>query len=258
MPELDDEKYQPGACAKSIAWQKKEGGKPADLMRSGALAKHPKAKDADGVASIPFSEADAICTAFEAQIKVVTALVSIQRSAEYMEDKKGLPTAETVSGYNVGAAENIIKRGKTCLATVDGMIRAGKPAKLKVGSKEISLEETKKICKSAVDYGTAFEALLVEEQKAKKAEISKKYEAAGIKGARLALFVEYDDVFWRVKGCEKTDDVAVLKKATVLFQWLENSDGTHTIRKYQFAGDKIKSKTDKTYRFEEQAYKGCK
>lgn len=59
-------------------------------------------------------------------------------------------------------------------------------------------------------------------------------------------------------GCEKIDDVAVLAKATVLFQWLENANGTHTIRKYVFAGNAVKGKSDKTFRTEAAAYAGCR
>ncbi len=252
--ELDDEKYQPGACAKSVAAQKKAGGKPADLMQSGKLEKHPKAKGG----AVPFSEADGICTAFEAQIKVVASMVSIQRSVEYMADKKGPPTAQTAKGFNIGAGDDVIKQGKTCLAAVEAMVKAGKPASVKVGGKDASLADTKKTCQAAVAYGTAFNALILEERKAKRAETAKKYEAAGIKGAKLDLMIEYDDVYWRVKGCEKTDDVAVLAKAKVLFQWLENADGTHTIRTIKLAGNKVVSKTDKKYQFESQAQKGCK
>ncbi len=108
-----------------------------------------------------------------------------------------------------------------------------------------------------IDHGTKFEEFIAVEYKAKQAERSKKYEEAGIKGAKLALMVEYDDVYWRGKGCEKIDDVAVLAKATRLYQWLENADGTHTIRTYLFAGNAVKGKSEKKYQTEAAAYRGC-
>ncbi len=62
---------------------------------------------------------------------------------------------------------------------------------------------------------------------------------------------------WRNTKCEKTDDVAELAKAKVLIHWLENANGTHTIRHYTFNGNKV-SKTEKSYITEAAATKGCR
>jgi hypothetical protein len=46
--------------------------------------------------------------------------------------------------------------------------------------------------------------------------------------------------------------------AKVLFHWLENADGSHTIRKYSFKGHKLARISEKTYSKAAKAYKGCK
>ena len=184
---------------------------------------------------------------------------AIKKSAAYMKDKKAAPTVADAKGYNSGAGDSTVAMGKHCIATIDAMIKAGSAptTKLKVESGEVGLEDLKKTCQAGIDYGTAFNALIEEVQKAKRAEIAKKYEAAGIKGAKLELLIQYDSVYWRNTKCEKTDDVAKLAKAKVLIHWLENADGTQTIRRNTFNGNKV-SKAEKTYNTEAAAQKGCR
>jgi hypothetical protein len=154
----------------------------------------------------------------------------------------------------------MVTSGKACLAAVDAAIAAGaaKTTKVKIGGADITLVDGKKYCQAEIDYGTAFETFVAAEQGAKRKEIAAKYEAVGISGEKLELFIEYDDVYWRGKKCAIIDDVAALAKATKLYHWLENNDGTHTIRTYVFKGNKVKSVKDKTYKTEKKAYKGCK
>jgi hypothetical protein len=251
IPSAYDDTYKPGECARLTAEEKKAGAKPGDTI-PGSFKGHPKVTDK----GVPFSEAAGICTAFEAQLKIALGQESIKKAAEYMKGKKPAPTAEDAKGFNSGAADNTIAMGKQCLETIDGMSKAG-ASTFKVGGREVPLEDLKKTCQATIDYGTAFNAFIAEEQKAILAEKAKKYEAAGIKGAKLQLFIQYDNVYWRNTKCEKTDDVAELAKAKVLIHWLENADGTHTIRRYTFNGDKYKA-TEKKYIREADAQRGCK
>jgi hypothetical protein len=248
IPSAYDDKFKPGTCARMTADAKKGGAKPGDIIR-GEFAGHPKAKGA----GVPFSEAAAICTAYEAQLAVALGKVAVKEMVEYMKDKKGPPTADDARGFNSGAGDGTVAKGKACLETL-GKVSG---ATFKVAGTEMKVDDLKKTCQAAVDYGTAFNALIAEEQQAKLAEKAKKYEAAGIKGAKLKLMIEYDDVYWRNTKCEKTDDVAELAKAKVLIHWLENSDGTQTIRRYTFNGNKV-SKTEKTFLTEAAAQRACR
>ena len=159
--------------------------------------------------------------------------------------------------------KGLVTRGEACRAMVDQAIKGGADGdlalKLNVMDEPVvSLNAGRKAyCDGLIDYGKNLKAKIAEAKAARRAAIAKKYEAAGIKGDRLELFIEYDDVSWRGKGCEIVDDLAVLAKAKKLYQWLENADGTDTIRTYTFSGDKYKV-SDKRYKKEKDAYKGCK
>lgn len=251
IPSAYDDTYKPGECARITAGEKKAGAKPGDLI-PGEFKDHPKVKSG----GIPFSEAGAICTAYEAKLKIATGLQSIKKSAAYMKDKKGPPTAEQAKGFNAGAGESTATLGKECLAAVDGLAKEGKPT-FRIEGVEVKLDELKKTCQATIDYGTAFEGFIAAEKKAKRDEIAKRYTALGVAGAKLDLFVEYDDVYWRNTKCEKVDDPQVLAKAKVLIHWLENSDGTQTIRRYTFNGNKF-SKTEKSYLTEALAQRNCR
>ena len=258
IPSAYDDRFQAGACAKAVGEEKKAGAKPGDTI-AGDFKGHPKAKESGGQFSIPFSEAAAICDAHEAKLAIALGHEAIRKSVSYMKDKKGAPTAADAAGFNSGAADTTVAMGKACLATIDAMIKDGAAptSTFQVETGAAKLEDLKKTCQAAIDYGMAFNAHIAEAQKAKLAEKAKKYEAAGIKGAKLALMIEYDDVYWRNTKCEKTDDVAELAKAKVLIHWLENADGTQTIRRYTFNGGKV-SKTEKKYLTEAAAQRGCR
>ena len=258
IPSAYDDRYKPGECARTTAAQKKSGAKPTDTL-VGDYKGHAKAKAQGDQFSITFADAPSVCTAYEAQLKIALGMKAVQDSAEYMKGKGATPTADEAKGYNSGAGDSSIAKGKDCLATLDAMIKAGSTGttKIKVGGTDVTIDDAKKTCQGAIDYATAFNGLIQKEREAKRAEIAKKYEAAGIKGAKLALFVEYDDVYWRNTKCEKTDDVAELAKAKVLIHWLENANGTQTIRRYTFTGNKV-AKTEKTYKTEALAQKNCR
>jgi hypothetical protein len=259
---LTEARWKPAECTKALAKAKKAGVKPDDGL-VGMFEYHPKAKKTSEQYKfeIAFADADWICSEYTSKFALESAAVPIRAAADFVGGKKAnlTPTAEDARGFNPGAGKSTADQGRACMAAIDQAIKDGvaPTTKLKTAMGDKSLTDAKPICQALIDYGTKFEEFIAAEYKAKQAERAKKYEAAGIKGAKLALMVEYDNVYWRGRGCEKIEDVAVLAKATVLYQWLENSDGTHTIRTYRFAGNAVKGKADKTYRTEAAAYKGC-
>ncbi len=156
-----------------------------------------------------------------------------------------------------GAAE----AGRSCGAAVDAALAGGVPAdaKVKVVADEVTLADGKqKYCDALIAWSKSYGERSKQAKAEGDAAVREKYAQHGVKGDRLRLFMEYDDVYWRGKGCEIVDDRAALAKAAVLFHWLENSDGTHTIRRYQLKGPKLVKTTNKTYKTEAAAYRGCK
>jgi hypothetical protein len=90
-------------------------------------------------------------------------------------------------------------------------------------------------------------------------EFEKPFRDAGITGDRLSWFVYYGPGIevWYLKGCKGETSLKKIKKAKLLFQWLEGNDGI-TIRRFQWKGDKLVKQTEKVYLTEKAAYKGCR
>jgi hypothetical protein len=176
------------------------------------------------------------------------------------------PTVELVEPYPDGYGESIATLGRNCVAAIDAAVAAGAPASTSFDKKPYGTErgtmtfaEARPLCEQVAAFGDAFEKLVDEREGALRAQIVAKYEAAGAKGERLAFLVEWDSVYFYRKGCQYViEDAAELATAKVLFHWLENPDGTHTIRKYTLKGDKLKSTSEKTYDRVSKAHAGCK
>jgi hypothetical protein len=152
------------------------------------------------------------------------------------------------------------EQGNACTTAVDKALAGGLAAtqKLEIGTDSITLGEAKaRYCDKLLAWAASYGGASAKAKAAASEKVTAKYTKHGIKGDRLKLMVEYDDVRWRGKGCEYIDDPAKLAKAPLLFQWLENADGTHTIRRYQFKGDKLAGTTNKTFKKEAEAQKGC-
>ena len=66
-------------------------------------------------------------------------------------------------------------------------------------------------------------------------------------------------MYWRGgANCQRISDLKVLAKAKVLFHWLENADGTHTIRKYTFRGNTVSGPVSKTFKTAGAAQAACR
>jgi hypothetical protein len=83
------------------------------------------------------------------------------------------------------------------------------------------------------------------------AKRSTDYMQAGIKGNRLALVLQYGNVY--LPGGAPTDNLKKLATAPVLFLWTTsdpdaNDDVVHTVRKHLFKGNTLVKSCEKTYR----------
>ncbi len=256
---LDRYLAQP-SCMGLIADAKKAGMTDADKL-VGYYEHHPKAVKL-GVNKYEITLADAawLCGEWDKRLATEPAAIYIRRAAVHQKNNPNEPTTNDAGSYSKGAGEATAKRGAQCIAAIDKLVASGTPDSDKVtldDGSTVTLAEGKKLCQRQQDWGNAFEARIGEVRAAKRAEIAAKYEALGVKGDRLELFIEYDGVYFRGKKCEIIDDIKKLAKAKYVYQWLENSDYTHTIRKYTFKGNKYKV-SEKTYTTEAKAYKGCK
>lgn len=173
------------------------------------------------------------------------------------------PNLETIQPGDYGdtAVKNWRSAAKKCVEEVGGIISSGADAAVKIkdiNNRELSLSEGQKFCQRVLDWADGFAAETKRVALEKAAAIRAKYTKVGITGDRLDNFVYYDNVQWMVSGCVTENNLQKLKRATVLFQWLEHSDGTYGVRRFQFRGDKLVRTSEQRYLTSAAATRGCR
>jgi hypothetical protein len=173
------------------------------------------------------------------------------------------PNLETIKPGDYGdtAVKNWGLAAKKCVEQVGEVIAAGADAAQKIKdvyNTDLSLTEGRQFCQRVLDWSDGFAAETKRVAKEKAAAIRAKYTKVGITGDRLDNFVHYDNVRWMVSGCVAEENLQKLKRATVLFQWLEHSDGSYGVRRFQFRGDKLLRTSEQRYLTSAAATRGCR
>jgi hypothetical protein len=246
-------------CHAVIATARKAGVGNADKIYNSSLRSLDEVSyDKDKNGYVTLAEAEELCTSYGKWLLIIPGAGAQKEAWEQWSAFRDQDPAT----IGAGTEKKLADQGKACVKATDAAIAAGAPSdwKTTIGDRRVSLAEGKtEICQAVIDLGASFAGKTGAQDRAKEDEIRQRYVKAGIKGARLELFVKYDNTRWMAKGCKIIyDDLKVLKKATALFQWWENADGSHTIRKYTFKGDKVTSVKDKTFATSAKASKGCK
>lgn len=244
-----DELKEYGKCRATLALAKKKL-KPTDKLRSSNFKLHPKAvQDGDdyviAVADIPW-----ICDEIDRVMARGTLVVALDEGAQKAAALAAKPAPD--ERVRIGEGAYYLEQSKTCAAAVAKEVASG-ATQIEWMSKTYVLADAATSCQALAAWG----AYLNQSGEANFEKVAPRYRAVGVDGERLRLFVQYDNVSFRGKRCEIIDGVAPLAKAKYVYQWLENADDTHTIRKYTFSGNRYKI-SEKTYLTEAKAYKGCK
>ncbi len=247
---LVDELQEYGKCRAMLAIAKKKL-KPGDKLKSPNFERHPKGVKAGDDWTITVADIPWICDAIDLLVQRGTLFTALESAQKFEKILVGKPALDGNPNVRIGAGAYHLELAKTCAASVAKEIGSGATAIVWKGT-SIAVADAEKLCGVLVKWGEYMNA----SGEANFEKVAPKYRALGIDGDRLRLFVEYDDVSFRGKKCVIIDGLEQLAKAKVVYQWLENSDGTHTIRKYQFKGNTWK-KSEKTYKTEAAAYKGC-
>ena len=173
------------------------------------------------------------------------------------------PVLETIKPGDYGdtAVKNWGLAAKKCVEQVGEVISSGADATQKIKdvyNLELSLTEGKQFCQRILDWSDGFAAETKRVAEEKAAAIRGKYTKVGITGDRLDNFIHYDNVQWMVSGCVAEENLQKLKRAAVLFQWLEHSDGSYGVRRFQFKGDKLVRTSEQRYLTSAAATRGCR
>lgn len=250
---------KPDACATAVEKARKAGlGNDARIYHSEFSSWDEAHYDEKKTAYLQLSEIDQLCKQWPKMI-LLAPVAAFQTKVAQTQHSFSLVEPGSL-GKDMG--DVFVKDAKECLAVTDSAIKSGAPAdhKVKIRDQVMSIREGRaKVCQAFLDWATSLGGKVKEAHAADHQKRAAPYKAVGVAGAKLELFVEYDDVYWRGgANCQRISDIKQLAKAKALFQWLENPDGTHTIRKYTFKGNKVSGPTSKTFKDAGAAQRGCK
>ena len=250
---------KPDACAAAVAKARKAGlANNARIYHSEFSSWDEAHYDEKKAAYLELGEVDLICRQWPKML-LLAPVAALQTKIAQNQHSFSLVDPGSL-GKDM--ADLFVKEAKECLDITDKAIKAGAPGdhKVKIHDKVMTISEGRaKVCHAAIEWAAALGGKVKEAHAADREKRAAPYKAAGVSGAKLELFIEYDDVYWRGgANCQRISDIKQLAKAKVLFHWLENPDGTHTIRKYTFNGNKVSGPTSKTYKDAGAAQRGCK
>jgi hypothetical protein len=246
-------------CSELLALVAKNGGRPEDRLYAGELEYYKAegwAKDAKG-AYVLVKDAPKICAAYGRMLRIQPVANTLHKTAQSLRTL-GMVTPEEV-GSTYGTQG--VTAAEACMATVDKALKDGVAGDIavKIDGKDMTLAEGRvQICEAYLAKAKTFAGAVDTAHKARYEKAAAPYRALGVKGERLELFTSNVEVGFYVAGCRThVTDPKVIAKARALFHWLEMQDGTHLVRKYTFAGDKVRA-VETTYARMDQAYKGCR
>jgi len=245
------------ACTAAIAAAQQAGVKPDATLELSYRAKElfPDAPSGklSGSAVIRVSDAPKLCEAFARNLEAAALKTKVQAGYDMGQ------WLRLVKPEEVPTSTNTVDKPQRCLDAIDAAKAAGAPRdrKLQLNGEQPTLDDARAYCATVLARAKEFQEAVNTRVAAEAAARRAKYAKHGIKGDRLELFAHYD-MEWYLPGCrQSTGDPKKLKTAKVLFQWLTAGDGTITIRKFVFKGDKYRI-IDSSYDREGRAYAGCK
>jgi hypothetical protein len=147
----------------------------------------------------------------------------------------------------LGSGDALLAVGKKCTADLDAAVAAGADTKAKIPEIELTIPEAKaQICDRITARAQTLDADREAEIRADEDRITKPLKAAGIAGDKLKLLLEHDGyAFYGVGGAELRDP-AQLAKARLIFEVTTSYEAV-TVRRYVFAGNKLKGMTYENY-----------
>jgi hypothetical protein len=240
-------------CAADVKAWKAKGVKDADRIFSYDFNQHPKAKQ-NTIAMADMLDVCGQYARLHAGYQLNVDLIRFDGVLLRIRDKIVKPgdsvlTTSVIDGYERDGSPTACRAAVAAAKARDPMLV------IKTGTATYTIAEYEtKVCDQLAALHPAFITDARAELRKAIEKTMAPYVAAGIGGKKLDLMIQYDGVYWRLPGGERTDDPKTLAAATTLFHWLEaddREDGNyviHTIRKFQFKGNDLVKVSEKTYR----------
>jgi hypothetical protein len=245
---------EPAKCTDAVAAAEKAGATDATRLHAyGWPATLPSySHDSSSGASVTLEAARGVCADYAVWRPAVKAAGKVQASAKILANAEG----------NDRLGKSVVQEGKTCVELIDALTAESRKLEVKIGDQTMNLDEGRTICQELVDRGAGAAKAKAEEAAAKRAEVEAKWKKVGMKGDRLALFVDNElnggGFDWYAAGCERViSDPRKLAKAKKLFMWTSGSNGGTLVSKYVFKGNKY-TETAREFWDEEKAQRYCK
>ncbi|HVV83098.1 MAG TPA: hypothetical protein VHE35_08450 [Kofleriaceae bacterium] len=236
-----------------------------DVVRRLAAAGMKPDDVIDGSEPYPFAQAGDRCRDY-AQWRG-----AVQAGAAIAEAGTDLAMSATIAPGEVSEqlATSFGKVAATCSAAVDAALAGGTPPTLAVrirsnlGDEAMTLPDARaRVCEKLAAWAKAFGPATIAAKQAAAEAARTRYASVGAAGDRLSWLTYYDPdgrgATWFLPGCKEEGDPRRLAKAPVLLQWWSADDGTQTIRRLQFKGNKLVKDTTRTFLTEGAARAACK
>jgi hypothetical protein len=195
-------------------------------------------------------------TATDAQSKLCTEFVAWHQLAEA---EAALTDAQQWNYFleQIDIASNHEENGATmaasaarCSAELDRLLAAGMPTDIpvRIGNSQaitIPMRDAKsKVCAPLAKRSKSFATDVGTARTERYAATAAPYKKVGITGDRLALLVDHAAYAMFAVGGAELGTPKQLKAAQIIFELLgPGTEGTYTLRRYQFRGDKLVSTT---------------
>jgi hypothetical protein len=242
----------PSRCLEVVAGLKRLGMKPDDIM--------------DGREPYPFRDAGARCREYAewyAFVGPARAVAGFQTDMEmYTRTQVGDPM------HPAELSDRALARAAECTKVVEDGLAAGASPTMKLaiiwGQPPMTLGEARaKICEPMATWARAFGPAQKAALEAMRKAARERYTKFGAAGDRLEWLQQYDSdgqgSSWPLPGCRHESDPKKLAKAPVLMKWWTADDGTVTLHRLQFKGNKLAKQTRRWFINEGAAWaSGCK
>lgn len=219
----------------------------------------------DGDEPYPFKQAGERCRDYARWQAAVAAAAVVAETGDALAVTETLTAGKATEEFAV----NYGKTAAGCSAAVEQALGKGVPPSLAIrivsnaGDNTMTLPDARaRFCQKLADWAKAFGPATIAAKQAAAEAARVRYASVGAGGDRLSWLTYYDPdgtgTTWFLPGCKEEGAPRKLAKAPVLLRWWTADDGTHTIRRLQFKGNKLVKDTTRSFLTEGAARAGCK
>lgn len=228
-------------CLTSIEEDRKTG--KAVISGDFHIARVGGTKNKYGGYDIPLAKAEELC-------RQAGAYHVATKDLRLLQDLDVNHQQALKSDFNRSVYDKLYKQIPQCLAAIDA-IASNVPATLPFPL-NANIKTAGDLNRSFCDNAKKELELYFDGLKEREKQDREPFLKVGIKGDKLDLMLEYDGKLF-LTGGKAPDDLKKYAAASALFLWLTGDPDAsdyvvHTVRKYQFKGNKLVKTTEKTYR----------